>query len=337
MLRLLAFLLPFLGLWSAPAAAQEMLANRSFEDPVVPANGNNFYATVPSWTVSNVTPAQPLPVNIIRPFAGYAGNPTATPAGGGIQYFDVNAASGVISQTVNIPSNGMVDIGGWFSVRDNQQDLSGLTINIRTAGGVLVTSVSTSFVAADPIGLWKRASANNVPLAAGSHIFEVVLPNPANFDLATMFFKPALAVSKTSTAYSDPFNLTTNPKLIPGGVAEYSISATSPAAYTVTSNSIALVDATPAGTDLVVTNIGGAGSGPAAFTANASNLTYGFTSLASTTDNLDFSNNGGASWTYTPIANANGVDPAVTHVRLRPQGTMAASSTFSFRLRYRVE
>jgi hypothetical protein len=159
------------------ASAQELLLNRSFETPVVPSNGNNFYATISNWILINVTPANALPWNIIRPFAGYAGNPTTTPAGGGIQYADVNSAAGTLVQAVTIPSNGMIDFSGWFSVRDNQQALSGLTINIRNSSNVVVATVSTSFVAADAIGLWKQASASNIPIAAGSYTFEVTLPN----------------------------------------------------------------------------------------------------------------------------------------------------------------
>jgi hypothetical protein len=146
-----------------------------------------------------------------------------------------------------------------------------------------------------------------------------------------------LTVTKTSAAYSDPLNNTTNPKLIPGAVTQYTIAATSPSSYTVTSNSVVLIDSTPANMELVVTNIGGAGSGPAAFTAGGTGLTYTYTSLASTTDNIDFSNNNGSTWTYTPVANANGTDPNVTTIRLRPQGAMAASSTFSFNVRYRIK
>lgn len=326
-----------LAAMAVPAHAQELLSNRSFEAPVVLADGNNFYATIPDWTIINVTPANAQPFNVIRPWSGYANNPTVTPTGGGIQYLDVNSASGSIRQTITLPANGMIDISGWFSVRDLQQDLNGLNINIRTTGGTLIATTSTSFVAADPLGLWKQASASNIPLAAGSYIFEVDVPNFANVDLFSAVFKPALALTKTSAPYSDPQNGTTNPKLIPGGVVEYAIAGTSPASYTVTNNSVVLTDPTPAGLDLVVTNIGGAGSGPAAFTAGSSGLTYGFTSLASTTDNIDFSSDNGATWTYTPVANGNGVDPAVTNIRLRPQGTMAASSTFSFNVRYRVE
>lgn len=326
-----------LGCISLPAAAQELLANRSFESAVtpVPVNGNNFYASIPGWATTNVTPAQAQPINLIRPWTGYANNPTATPTGGGSIYFDVNAAAGTLVQTVNFPSQGMVDLSGWFSVRDNQQALSGLTINVRNASNVIIATASTSFLASDPIGLWKQASALNIPVAAGTHRFEVVLPNPANFDLASLVFKPALVISKTSTTVSDGISAS-NAKSLPSAIMEYTISATSPSAYTVSSNTIFIGDSTPANMAMVVTNIAGAGSGPALFTAGSSALTYNFTSLASATDDIEFSDNNGATWTYTPTANANGVDPLVTTVRLRPKGTMAASSTMSFRLRYRI-
>lgn len=326
-----------LMLVAGTADAQEMLLNRSFETPVAPANGNNFYATMPNWTVTPGT-AQALPVNIVKPWSGYTGNPTVPPTGGGIQYFDVNATSGIIRQSVTFAAAGMIDISGWFAVRDNQQALSGLTINVRNASNVVVATASTSFVATDAIGLWKEASAANIPVPAGTYTFEIVLPNEANCDLMSLVYKPPLTITKTHAVVSDPTNLTTNPKLIPGAISQYVINVANPATYTVTSNSVRIVDATPVNTDLVVTDIGAVGSGPASFTQGApsSTLTYSYTSLGSTTDNIDFSNNGGSTWTYTPVANANGVDTAVTHVRVRPQGTMAASSSFSIRLRYRV-
>jgi hypothetical protein len=336
--RIFALFCALIAFAPVPALAQELLVNRSFESAVTPTpvNGNNFYATIPNWTVVNVTPAQATPWNIIRPHAGYANNPTATPTGGGSLYLDINAASGTIRQTVTFPSAGMVDISGWFSVRDFSQALGGLVINVRNvATNNVVATTNTSFVATDPIGLWKQAAATNLPVAAGAHIFEVEIPNFANFDLASLVFKPALTVTKTSTAFSDGVSAT-NPKLIAGAVAEYTLSATSPASYTVTSNSIILSDATPANMALVVSDIGGSGSGPSAFTAGTSSLTYTFTSLGNAADDIEFSNNGGASWTYTPVIGANGTDTAVTNVRLRPKGTMAASSTLSFRIRYRI-
>ena len=79
---------------------------------------------------------------------------------------------------------------------------------------------------------------------------------------------------------------------------------------------------------LYVGDLGAPGSGPVAFTQGSpsSGLTYAFTSLASTTDNLAFSNNGGASFAYTPTPDANGYDSAVTHIRVTPQGIFAGAS-----------
>lgn len=322
---------------AVPANAQELLANRSFESALTPTpvNGNNFYTSIPGWTISNISPPIANPWNIIRPWTGYANNPTATPIGGGALYLDIHAASGIIKQTVTIPSQGMVDLSGWFSVRDFPQALTGLIINVRNSSNVVVATANTSFTAANPIGLWKQASAVSVPIAPGTYTFEVEVPNFANFDLASLVFRPSLSVSKTSIAFTDPISLA-NPKMIPGAVAEYTITTASPAGYSVTANSIAVTDTTPINTALVVSDIAGPGSGPALFTAGTTGLNYGFAGLASTTDNIEFSNNNGASWNYIPVAGANGTDPLVTRVRVRPQGTMAASTSFSIKLRYRV-
>lgn len=145
-----------------------------------------------------------------------------------------------------------------------------------------------------------------------------------------------LSIAKTSVAYSDPQNGTTNPKLIPGGFADYSLVVTAPSGTSPTSNSVIVTDAIPANLGLFVGTYA-PGPGPVLFTAGGSGLTYGFTSLSSSGDDLEFSNNGGASWTYTPVADANGVDAAVTHVRVRPKGAMAPGSSFTINLRARVK
>src|SRR4030095_11990187 len=100
-------------------------------------------------------------------------------------------------------------------------------------------------------------------------------------------------------------------------------------------------DPIPTNTSLRVVDIGGAGSGPVAFAngATSSGLTYTFTSLASATDDIEFSNNGGSPWTYTPGAAANGCDTAVTNVRISPKGTFVADTGTpdpSFTLRFRI-
>jgi hypothetical protein len=70
-----------------------------------------------------------------------------------------------------------------------------------------------------------------------------------------------------------------------------------------------------------------------------SGLTYTYTSLASGTDDLSFSSNGGLSYTYTPVPDANGYDAAVTHLRIAPKGIFAGASSgnpsFSYQFRVR--
>jgi len=56
-----------------------------------------------------------------------------------------------------------------------------------------------------------------------------------------------LSVSKTSRVISDPFNLTTNPKMIPGAVVEYCI-AISNAAGSATATNVSITDPIPANT-----------------------------------------------------------------------------------------
>jgi hypothetical protein len=324
---------------AVPAVAQELLLNRSFETITgltpAPVNGNNFYLAIANW---NAVGTNVLPVNLIRPHAGYAGNPTVTPTGGGAYYFDINSSAGTLRQNVTLPNAGIVDFSAWFSVRDNQQALTGLIINVRNSSDTVVATASTSFLATDPIGLWKQASAANVPLAAGTYTVELVLPNPANVDLASFIYKPPLSITKTSSAVSDPVNGTTLPKYIPGAVVEYLLSIANPGAYTVTLDTLQLVDITPTNLELAIASIG---PGPAIFTQGTptSALTYTFTSLSSTTDDLEFSYDGATTWSSSPSAAAiaSGYDAGITHVRFRPKGTMAAGSSFTFRLRYRVK
>jgi uncharacterized repeat protein (TIGR01451 family) len=154
---------------------------------------------------------------------------------------------------------------------------------------------------------------------------------------ATLTVGAGLTLVKSSQTFSDPFNGTTNPKAIPGAFVTYTIVAGNPSAVAVDVNTVFVFDAVPANTDLFVNNLGGAGSGPVAFTALTSGLTYTFTSLASATDDVSFSNDGGTTYLYTPTPNAAGVDPAVTHIRINPKGTFAAASSCQLQLRVRVE
>lgn len=161
--------------------------------------------------------------------------------------------------------------------------------------------------------------------STASHSFQVIVP-------------PPLTVSKTSTPYLDPINGLANPKLIPNAFAAYTVTVSNPNSYSVTSDSIVIVDPTPDNLRFFAGNLA-TGSGPVLFANGpvASGLSYTFTSLASTSDDIDFSKDGGATWTYVPVPDSSGLDAALTHIRVRPKGAMAAGSSFTLRFRYAIK
>ncbi|WP_375395011.1 hypothetical protein [uncultured Sphingomonas sp.] len=84
----------------------------------------------------------------------------------------------------------------------------------------------------------------------------------------------------------------------------------------------------------------GTGSGTVVQTTDgspASGLTVSNVSSSSTTDNVDFSSDGGATWTYIPTADDTASESAVTHIRIRPQGSMAAGSSFKISIPFLVK
>lgn len=152
---------------------------------------------------------------------------------------------------------------------------------------------------------------------------------------------PALQAMKSVQPFSDPFNGATNPKSIPGSIQSYTVRYTNQGAGPVDNNSIVVTDPIATNTKLFVGDLGVPGSGPVVFVngAPSSGLTWTFTALNSTTDDLEFSNDGGVTWTYSPTPDADGCDAAVTHVRMRPKGIMSGNGGGDpyFELRFRVQ
>lgn len=144
-----------------------------------------------------------------------------------------------------------------------------------------------------------------------------------------------LSVTKVSSLISDPVNLATNPKAIPGALVEYLISVGNNGTAATDNNSVVVVDSGPADAKLCQINRAG---GPVVFTdPGGTGLTYSFAALGSATDSLEFSTDGGSSWTYVPAADAQGCDANVTNFRVRPSGAFAASRNFTLRVRYIIE
>jgi len=150
-----------------------------------------------------------------------------------------------------------------------------------------------------------------------------------------------LLVLKSVSTLSDPINLGVNPKAIPGAVMLCSIVVTNQGTRSADADTVAVTDALPSQTALFVADVDSPGGGPLLFSDGtpSSNLSYTFTGLSSGGDDLEFSNDGGASFVYSPVADPAGFDPAVTHIRVRTTGSMAAASAAgspSFQLRYRL-
>lgn len=150
----------------------------------------------------------------------------------------------------------------------------------------------------------------------------------------------AVAAVKTSATMEDPFNGTVNPKAIPGAFVEYGVEVFNRLTQRLDRNTVFFVDAVPPNTALFVGDLPG-NNGPVRFSQGtvSSRLRFRFRGLADNTDDVWFSSDGGASWTYAPVPDAGGCDPAVTHLRVRPRGRMAQRSVLgpsSFILDFRV-
>jgi hypothetical protein len=228
---------------------------------------------------------------------------------------------------------------------------------IFTNNGTVVANPTYTFASADAestawtVRVFARDASTSTIGATNGHVHIPAAANTpqdqAHFwnidDQVLSLVKVNLVLVKSVATISDPIDGVTRPKSIPGAIKEYTIVATNQGLGASDNNSVRLSDPIPAQTELVVTDIGGAGSGPVLFTQGSptSGLTYTFTSLASAADSLEFSNNGGTTWTYTPTANGNGTDPAVTNIRVSPTGAFAArvgiapSFTLQFRVRVR--
>lgn len=139
---------------------------------------------------------------------------------------------------------------------------------------------------------------------------------------------PDVNVVKTSTVVSDGVN-PTNPKGIPGATVDYTITVTNSGGSTVDVSSANIADILPSNVTFYNGDIDTATAGTQNFIFNSG--TSGLTMAAA---NMAYSNNGGTSYAYSPTA---GYDSNVNAIRFLPQGTMAANSSFTVRVRTQVK
>jgi len=146
----------------------------------------------------------------------------------------------------------------------------------------------------------------------------------ANFDVD-------LLVSKNSITSNDPINLGTNPKAIPDADVEYAIGVINRGSTSPDLNTVTITDDIPASLRLCVTSDCFTG-GPVIFDDSGSPIATGL-SLGS----VEYSNDGGFSYAYSPVPDGDGYDAAVNAVRISLDGVLASVSTSgspSFELRF---
>lgn len=163
-----------------------------------------------------------------------------------------------------------------------------------------------------------------------------------------------LNMTKTMRTVSDPV-ANTFPRNIPGAVIDYSITVENPFANG-GAPSPEFIDSIPANTELrvddlpllsavsllggvpVVSDLTTLAAGPVDYqgTTLLNGLTYTFAGFASDTDSLDFSSDNRKTWTYRPVRNAAGYDPAVTDIRIKFNTTLRRGSNYSLRFRVRL-
>jgi uncharacterized repeat protein (TIGR01451 family) len=184
-------------------------------------------------------------------------------------------------------------------------------------------------IPATPEGFWPLSSTANEG-------FEATVSHTGT---ATMIVGTTnITISKNSAVLSDPVNAT-NPKAIPGATVEYTINVSNAGYGYINTDSIVLTDPIATGTTFFFGNP----LDPITFIDGAisSGLTFTFTSLASTTDDIDFSNDGGTSF-VTPTIDANGFDttvPPINFIRINPKGEFKGGDTVnnpSMEIRFRV-
>lgn len=149
----------------------------------------------------------------------------------------------------------------------------------------------------------------------------------------------SFTVLKSVVAYSDPINGTTSPKAIPGSEMVYTVQVVNTGL--IAASNVVITDPLPANTEFFAGDINGAGSGPVRFVDGSivSGLAYSFISLSDGTDGISFSNDGGGTYTYTPVPDGSGFDANVTNIKITPTGTFNASdgtNNPSFELKFKV-
>ena len=143
-------------------------------------------------------------------------------------------------------------------------------------------------------------------------------------------FVPIISVKKIVETIYDPYNGASNPKAIPGSILEYTITAFNSGPLHADNNTIRLADMIPTRTKLCVENNED---------CVLPYFTDGSPTSGLTVGTIQYSDNNGTSFSYTPIGDGEGTDSSVTHLAAPTFGefqAMTGTEPPSFSLKFRV-
>ena len=161
---------------------------------------------------------------------------------------------------------------------------------------------------------------------------------PTRIDLTLVVTpKPATVTLGTTTTWS-PTSNTYNPKAVPGAKVRIAATIANPDVVPLDADTVAVTLATPPTMRLALEGDGTAAnrSVDSAQGTKASGLSLTYASPGSTADDVDFSADNGVTWTYVPVPGDATSQGAVTNLRFRPRGSMAAQSSFVVSLPFTV-
>ncbi|MBL4797185.1 MAG: hypothetical protein JKY50_07215 [Oleispira sp.] len=261
---------------------------------------------------------------------------------------DVNSGSDISIETVISDPFGSFDI---TSADLSATDAEGnsifinlpMTLTIDSLTATKTFSLDYSIPANTQAGYWKFS----VRAKEGE---ENTIEHSSDFMLLINQALPNLKLEKSIEIFSDPINGingTNNfSKAVPGAIFTYSIQAINTGLGAAENNSIWISDAIPDKTYMLVKDFNDiSGQGPVIEQPvnPTSGLSYQFFALDSSSDDIEFSENNGLSFDYSPLPDSDGVDKKITHFRINPNGTLQApaagesSNTFSIKFRVQLQ
>ena len=129
---------------------------------------------------------------------------------------------------------------------------------------------------------------------------------------------PDLDVVMSPQVLSDPINLDSNPKSLPGSYSQIAVEISNVGSGAPETGSLSFKSSLPENSYLFLP------ATPFGFTdgPTPSGLTLNYLGLNSVTDNIEFSDDSGLTFDYVPAPDAAGIEPNVTDLRITPAGTM---------------